>query len=545
MSKTSAKVNAQYLARILKAHQCLDIVIAPGSRNAPMILAFTEDPDYNCVSVPDERAAAFTALGMTIGRKAPVAVICSSGSATVNFYPAVTEAFYQRLPLIIISADRPTELIDQGVGQTIRQENVFANHIVFSANLQRDPSDTLSRYYNQRLINEALIASDRGPVHINVPFDEPLYDTLDEPDEEVRILQKLKPELLLDEDYLMGLAEIWNGARKIMVLAGQMDTDEWLGDSLRELNEKSPFLVLSETVSNLPGTNTVACIDRLINTISEEEKADLVPDLLITVGGEVVSKMVKKFLKDHQPGFHWHIDEHGAVKDPFMSLQTVIPVQADNFFDQLAEFVSEGDSSYRDQWVEAHRERSHRHKQYLSKVTFSDIKVFDIVLEQLPENSLLHCANSTSIRYTQLFDHRTGVEHYANRGTSGIDGCTSTAVGHALTTSRSVTLITGDVAFLYDSNAFWNDRLPGNLRVIIINNQGGNIFRIIEGPEAHQKLEKYQETVHQLNGEGVANTFGLDYQRVDTEAGFTEAISTFYDDLKKPRILEVITPRIE
>lgn len=546
MPKTSAKANAQYLTGILKAHQCRDVVIAPGSRNAPIILAFTEDTDYNCISVPDERAAAFTAMGIAMGRKAPVAVICSSGSATVNFYPAVTEAFYQRLPLVVISADRPLELVDQGAGQTIRQENVFSNHIVFSANLQRDPSDILACHFNQRLINEALIASEKGPVHINVPFDEPLYELINnDAAEEVHILQKLKPEFLLDEDYLSGLAEIWDNSPKIMVLAGQMDADQWLSEALQTLNEKSPFLILSETVSNLSGSNTVACIDRLINTVMEEEIAELKPDLLITIGGEVVSKKIKKFFTDYKPRYHWHIDEQGMVKDTFRSLQILIPVQADNFFDQLAEFVSEGDSTYRDTWVAFHRNRAQKHEHYMKTAAYSDFKVFYNILKQLPENSLLHCANSTSIRYSQLFDHLESVEHFANRGTSGIDGCTSTAIGHALTTSKMVTLITGDVAFLYDSNAFWNDRLPANLRVIVINNQGGNIFRIIEGPAGNSKLEHYQETYHHLKGEGVAQTFGIDYQRVDSEEELQKALPSFFATSSEPRILEVMTPRLE
>ncbi len=546
MPETSALLNARYVAKILKAHHCRHVVIAPGSRNAPLILAFTADADYECISVPDERVAAFTAMGMTIGLKAPVAVICSSGSAAVNFYPAVTEAFYQRLPLLLITADRPKEFIDQGMGQTIRQENIFEQHICFSANLLRDPADELSRHYNQRLLNQAMMELHQGPVHVNVPFNEPLYETVaDMPEqEEVHLIQKLKPELLLDEDYLTGLGELWNNAPKIMILAGQMDSNPWLEEAIQELNERSPFLVLSETVSNLSLPNAISTIDRLINTISEEEKAGLAPDLLITIGGEIVSKMVKKFLKDHVPKHHWHVDEAGELRDSFQCLQTVIPVQADNFFEQLFEFTDKRESSYSDHWLGINREKQNTHTAFIESAVFSDLTAFGQILEQMPEDGILHCANSAAIRYAQLFDHPTGREHYANRGTSGIDGCTATAIGHALTTNKQLTLITGDVAFLYDSNAFWNNRLPDNIKIIILNNQGGNIFRIIPGPEGQKSLETYQETVHNLNARGVADTFKIEYQSAHGKEELRKILPGFFNKRERA-ILEIFTPRLE
>ncbi len=540
--KSSTKLNAQYVAQLLKKHGCKTVVIAPGSRNAPLLISFVEDGSYRCISVPDERAAAFTAMGMSLAEREPVAVLCSSGSAVVNFYPAVVEAFYQKLPLVVITADRPKELIDQGVGQTMRQENIFTQHIQYSANLLRDPADDMAKAYNQRIVNEALLATAKGPVHMNVPFDEPLYETTTEINE-ARYIGELKGERVLRTPKLQQLAEVWKESAKVWVLAGQLLPNSELEDTLNRLNQKSPFLIFSETLSNLHCGCNIHSIDRLINTIGQEEKAHLQPDLLISIGGEVVSKMVKKYLRTFSPRQHWYLDERTEFRDTYGVLTQHIQVHPALFFKKLAEKVEEKPAAWRDHFLALDQSRMRAHREYLEKAVFSDFVAFKHILAQLPEDSILHCANSTAVRYAQLFDHPKEILHFANRGTSGIDGCTSTAVGHAMATDKMLTLITGDVAFLYDSNAFWNDQLPTNLRVVVLNNQGGNIFRIIEGPDDSAHFEAYQETVHQHHLEGVARTFALPFVSVGNERALQDALKTFYMPGDTPKILEVCTSR--
>lgn len=519
-------------------------MVAPGSRNAPLIIALNEEAGYHPVSVPDERAAAFTALGMCLEKREPAAVICSSGSAIANMYPAVVEAWYQHLPLVLISADRPLELIDQGVGQTIRQEGIFGKHINFEANLLRDTADKLARQYNQRLINQALIASRQGPVHINVPFDEPLYDRVEEYSEKARVIEA--PEPKKTTSHLEDFAARWNSAQKVMLLVGQMPADDRLTEAIDALNSISPFLVLSETVSNLNVNCNIRSIDRLINTLNVGEKQDLRPDLLITMGGEVVSKMVKQFVKDFPPGAHWHLSPGSEVKDTFQLLDGVLSMDELLLFERMKDLAESRDSRYRDFWIELDIEKRRAHEKFLQNVDYSDFWAYHKILEVLPENSVLHMANSASIRYSQLFDHKTGISHHSNRGTSGIDGCTSTAIGHAMISERPVTLVTGDVAFLYDSNAFWNDELPENLRVVVINNSGGNIFRIIKGPAGTQDFERFQETVHQARLKGVADTFGVDYDLAESPADLEQILPDFFNlkDSHAPRILEIQTPRL-
>lgn len=544
MIKTSAKPNARYLSALLKQHNCTEVVIAPGSRNAPLIIAFTEDDEYNCISVPDERVTGFIALGKIIALKKPVAIFCSSGSASVNFHPAITEAYYQKLPLIVITADRPKEWINQGIGQAIQQENIFEKHMVKSINLDREPLDELTQNYNQRLINEAMLASANGPVHINVAFNEPLYNTVDSINENVRVIKTLSAKNELDRKDLRELGMQWNKAGKILVLAGQMEKNEDLEKALNDLNRKSPFLIFSETVSNLNADRNVRAIDRLINTLSDKDKADLIPDLLITIGGDVVSKMVKSLLK--KEGIkHWHISPYKEVKDTFLNLEKVIPLEATSFFKTLQTVADEKSSSYADKWIALDEIKSKHHLDFVESIPYSDFKVLSTIYDALPADGILHMANSTSVRYAQLFDHKESIKHYANRGTSGIDGCTSTAIGHAMHVNNMLTLITGDVAFLYDSNAFWNDTMPSNSRVIVINNGGGNIFRIIEGPDKNDKFERFQETTHNLKVKGIVENFGIDYTLVDNENELGIALSDFYSATKGPKVLEVVTPRIE
>ena len=484
-------------------------------------------------------------MGMTLQDHKPVAVICTSGSAAMNFYPAVAEAFYQKLPLIAITADRPLELIDQGVGQTVRQQGVYGEHVVAEANLLREPGDELTRSFNQRKINEVMIASVNGPVHINVPFDEPLYNEITDPADKIQVIRHVPSEPSIPE--ISPFAEIWNRSKRILVLAGHMRPNRRLVLAMDTLNKKSPFLVFTETVSNLPLPNAISTIDRVVNTIDDDEKGILQPDLVISMGGEIVSKMIKQFLVGYPAAQHWHLSDTGEVRDTFRQLSGVIRSDAAAFFEALTDTAESGDAHYRNHWLGKAAAKRVAHEKYMLQVPDSDLAVFDAIFRNLPDDCVLHSANSASIRYAQLFEHPHSLMHYTNRGTSGIDGCTSTAVGHALNTESSVVLLTGDIAFLYDSNGFWNDRLPVNLRIVVINNGGGNIFRIIKGPNGQEEFERFQETTHNLNLKAVADIYSIDYQVCNGLTELVGKLPEFFDTShsQAPAILEVRTPRLE
>ncbi|QNR23760.1 2-succinyl-5-enolpyruvyl-6-hydroxy-3-cyclohexene-1-carboxylic-acid synthase [Croceimicrobium hydrocarbonivorans] len=543
MSKTSSLYNARLLAHVLKAHECENLVVAPGSRNAPLIYACMAE-GFETYSIPDERAAAFTALGMALEKGKPAAVICTSGSAAANFLPAVTEAYYQKVPLVVITADRPQEWIGQGAGQTIMQEGIYGKHILGEANLIREPQDDLARQYNLRISQEALLNLHKGPVHINVPFDEPLYDEYEGPEEQFRIIRRPATERHLNEADLSELVQSFEQAERPMILVGQMSPDPALEQALALLLKKRPFLLLSETLSNLNHIPGVHSIDRMVNTLGEEEAALLQPDLLISLGGEIVSKMVKAYLRKSGDFPHWHFTEDEIFKDTFHKLTLNLDCKASWFFQQLSERVQAKANPWVQKVWELEESRAQWHKDYLKNCEYSDLKVYAELLKHLPQSTVLHSANSAGIRYAQLFDHRDDVRHYANRGTSGIDGSTSTAIGHALNTEDPVVLVSGDVAFQYDNAAFWNDRLPQNLKVIVINNQGGNIFRIIKGPDKIEDFERFQETQHQLNLSAVAKMYGIAYQEIAREEDLSTGIEAFFA-LEGLAILEIKTPRLE
>lgn len=542
MTKTSSLYNARLLARILKEHDCQHLVVAPGSRNAPLIYACTA-LGFETYSIPDERAAAFTALGMALENGKPAAVICTSGSAAANFLPAVTEAFYQKVPLVVITADRPKEWIGQGAGQTIMQEGLFGKHILGEANLIREPQDDLSQQYNLRISQEALLNLYRGPVHINVPFDEPLYDHYDGEEESFRIIRRPATERHLNKADFQQLKTAFESAKRPMILVGQMAPNPELEKSLAKLMDKRPYLLLSETLSNLNHIPGVHCIDRMVNTLGDEEASLLQPDLLISLGGEIVSKKVKAYLrKGDFP--HWHFTEDNSFKDTFHKLTLNLDCKAEWFFDALSEQVQADSNIWVKKVLTLEEYKSTAHQQFINQAPFSDLKVYATLVEQLPQNSILHCANSAGIRYAQLFDHREDVRHFANRGTSGIDGSTSTAIGHASLSASPVVLLTGDVAFQYDNAAFWNDRLPQNLKIVVINNKGGNIFRIIKGPDQIEGFERFQETEHDIKLSAVAEMYNIPFKCIKEGDALIESVRNFFE-LPGLAILEIQTPRLE
>ncbi len=543
MAKTSSLYNARLLARVLKEHHCEHLVVAPGSRNAPLIYACSAE-GFKTYSIPDERAAAFTALGMALEDGKPAAVICTSGSAAANFLPAVTEAYYQKVPLVVITADRPLEWVGQGAGQTIQQEGIYGKHILGEANLLRDPQDDLARQYNLRISQEALLNLYKGPVHINVPFDEPLYNEYDGPKEHFRIIRRPATQRQLNDQDFNDLRCRFEAAERPMILVGQMSPNPHLEKALAQLMEKRPFLLLSETLSNLNHIEGIHSIDRMVNTLKDEEKDLLRPDLLISLGGEIVSKMIKAYLRGSDNFEHWHFTEDEVFKDTFHKLSLNLDCDAAWFFQQLNDSTTAKDNPWVKEVLELEARKRILHQDYLKRVSFSDLGVYRDLIQYLPPQTVLHCANSAGIRYAQLFDHREDVRHYANRGTSGIDGSTSTAIGHALCTNDQVVLITGDVAFQYDNAAFWNDRLPDNLKVIVLNNKGGNIFRIIKGPDRIEGFERFQETQHQLDLSNVAAIYGIPHQVVEQQSELAETIQGLFEN-PGISILEIKTPRKE
>lgn len=514
------------------------VIISPGSRNAPLTIGFTNHPKIKTYSVADERCAAFFGLGIAQQTQKPVALVCTSGSALLNYYPAIAEAFYSNIPLIVISADRPKHMIDIGDGQTIRQENVFINHSLFNSNLIEGENFLKESTLSVSMAFETSIVKN-GPVHINVPFDEPLYETT-----YTKIINNLdKKQLVVEKESgyeLEDFTQIWNKSAKKLILIGSHYPDGLLQQQLNELIKDESVIILTETTSNVHHPKFINSIDKVIFPLTDDDFEVLKPDILLTLGGMVVSKKVKQLLRNHQPKHHWHVNSDKSL-DTFHCLSHYFKISPTSFFNLFlieAELVK---SNYQEQWLSIKEYRDERHKKFISNIELSDVKAFDIILSKLPNNVQLQLGNSSVVRYAQLFDNNPTIAVFCNRGTSGIDGSTSTAIGAACASKKQTVFITGDISFFYDSNALWNNYIPANFRIIVINNGGGGIFKILPGPQKTNASD-YFETPHNLTAENLCEMYGLIYKKAIDGEGLLKQLDTFFDESDQPKVLEIFTP---
>jgi len=532
---------AQSIIEICLAKGITNIIISPGSRNAPLTIGFAQNPNFTCYSIADERSAAFFALGIAQQIKQPTAVICTSGSALLNYYPAFAEAFYSQIPLIVISADRPQSKIDIGDGQTIRQENVFQNHSVFNANLTEEASEENDLKIN-KAIEKAILQ--KGPVHINAPFEEPLYQTVD--------TLSVHPKITVSEEIIgtktiknsEELVSIWNSAKRKLVMVGVNEANTIDDEIIQNLANDPSVVVLTETTSNLHHPNFINSIDTLITPFENGDFKDFQPEILLTFGGMIVSKRIKAFLRKYKPKQHWHIDTLRAY-DTFDASTKHIVMQPNDFFTDLLSKTTFVESDYFSKINKIYDLRKIRKQEYLSKIPFSDFQVFEKIIETLPKNSQLQISNSSAIRYAQLIDIDSSIEVFCNRGTSGIDGSTSTAVGASVGSKKQNVFITGDISFLYDSNALWNSYIPNNFKIILINNGGGGIFRILPGHEEKPVFNTYFETSHQLTAEHLAKMYKMNYITATDLKSLNQSIDSLYNQNNAPGILEIFTPTLE
>jgi len=560
--------SAQILVEYCKAYGIENIVISPGSRNAPLTLSFTEDPFFTCYSIVDERCAAFFALGMAQQIRRPAAAVCTSGSALLNYYPAVAEAFYSDIPLVVISADRPSYKIDIGDGQTIRQDNVFDRHIGYSANLLQDVShatDRLERYApdllgngnlqdaqnevehnNQKEIVSALdFASDEnGPVHINIPLEEPLYDMVPKVQDSMERL--VKKNVSAEVSDFNDFVSIWNNAEQKMILVGANPPHAIEQKYLDLFAEDPSVILLTETTSNLHHPSFFTSIDSIVAPIEKSENRKelfetLRPEILLTFGGLIVSKKIKAFLREYIPKYHWHIDPKKA-NNTFFGLTHHFKENPNTFFESLLSKVQKYPSDYFSFWNSIKKNYELKREQYIHNIPFSDMLAFEKILKCIPEDYQLQLANSSTVRYAQLFDLKTSLQVFCNRGTSGIDGSVSTAVGASIYYESPTLLITGDLSFLYDSNGLWNNYMRSDFRIIVINNSGGGIFRILPGHRETDKFKTFFETPQNLRLSHLCEMYGFDFISASNTDGLENAMENFYEPSKKPKLLEVKTP---
>ena len=543
---TSSKWTVQLIIDQCVEHGVVHWVFSPGSRNAPLAIAAEHHPSIETVVIHDERSAAFFALGLAEQLGQPVALCCTSGSAPANYLPAITEAFYRSIPLLVVSADRPMAWTDQGDGQTIRQPGIFRDftHRFLHLEDRLEERTTLWEYQRESALLLNQLA--KGPVHINLGLSEPLYGT-----ETKERTYHRKIELLenhsLHPDVLHSLVELM-AHKKVMVLCGQQRPTPGLQEALETFALNDHVVVLTENTSNVIFDRFNACIDRSLNSIDTTMETEFMPEILITTGGAVVSKRIKSFLRRTPLAAHLRIGLDFPEMDTYQQLTHSIKVPALEFFQKMNEVMEQTEgSTYFKRWKDLDIE-IHRKSELFEtpQDALVDFEVYRTFFALLPEHSVVHLGNSSVIRYAQLFNPIKGCTYLSNRGTSGIDGCISTAMGYASKDTRLNVLLIGDVSYLYDVNALQLKEFSPNLKIILINNQGGGIFNIIDGSKDAPEREKYFEAKHSRNG-SVAVAFGWKYRRIEQRDLLVDSLRDllFHDTVECLEIStnDIISPR--
>jgi 2-succinyl-5-enolpyruvyl-6-hydroxy-3-cyclohexene-1-carboxylate synthase len=527
------------------------LVLSPGSRSAPLTLAFTRHPKIKTYVIPDERSAGYIALGMSIILNQPVGIVCTSGTASINLYPSITEAYYQNVPLIIFTADRPPEWIDQADGQTLHQANLYNTHVKKYYDYPSDQNFNDIDWYAERIVNEAINCareSPKGPVHLNVPVREPFYpDPEDEYtyDSHPKIINTYKSKNSLDEKSWDVLRAAWQNSKNILLVAGQGRYDYNFNRTLGQFIKQFNLPVVGDCISNIHALeeNLITHQDLILFKQGETIKM-LIPDLLITFGKSVLSKNLKLFLRNNPPAWHWHIQEKGYVSDTFKSLTSQIKLLPEEFLHQATIKLKglKKTTRYLNYWRDSEILASDKINSFFPKDLYSEIEAVYQIIQHLPDNINLHVANSMPVRLVNLIGSlKPRIEVFSNRGVSGIDGCTSTALGISIHSDKLNILITGDMAFFYDRNGLWHNNIPENFRIIILNNYGSGIFRLIDGPYGLPELEEFFETHHNLTAQNSAFDFGMEYFHCEDADSLQSNIIKLLENDGKAKILEIAT----
>ena len=529
----SDKENINILCAVLLGHGVRHAVVCPGSRNAPIVHNLNECPQVTCFPVTDERSAGFFALGMAEELAQPVAVVVTSGTALLDLAPAVAEARHRHVPLVVISADRHMAHIGQQMGQTIDQPGALSRFTLMDVNLV-EPHDELTHWHCNRLANEALLTARRGPVHINVPYDEPLFNFTVPSLPVERIISSV--ELMPDQTALLAALQPIQSAKKPMLVIGQMPHGTVTSELLSLIAPHVAVLVeaLGAAGGGVP-------FDELLPVV--EQNGYFEPDCVVYMGGTLVSKRMKAYLRHLDQVPMLQVSATGEVHDTFGHLTQFIGCEPQIALRAIAElFDNEKVNSFAQRWNTA-LDAAKRHLEDY-RPDFSQMMAVKQALRAVNESDetfVLHFANSQPGRLANLFAR----QHVrCNRGVNGIEGTTSAAAGCAAVTGHRVLCVTGDLSFFYDQNALWNSNLHGNLRILLLNNGGGGIFAQLPGLEASPARDKLIAAAHSTRAEGCCIQHGVQYRAAyngeDLYSGITWLVQ---DDSDGPRLLEVVTDK--
>lgn len=543
----SDKINVNILTSLMVAHGVRTVVVCPGSRNAPLAHNFASCPEMHCVAATDERSAGFYALGLALASERPVAVCVTSGSALLNLAPAVAEAYYREVPLLVISADRPLAMINQLQGQTLPQAGALGMMVKATMQLP-EPHNEVERWHCNRLVNEAMIKMllhGGGPVHINVPISEPLYNFAAEELPEERKISMAAASA--DKAKLTAIADDFAKARKPLIVVGQMERREWhrAAEAVEMLETRA--VVLAEKLSD-DSERQLPALDMLVERMAHA--AEYQPDYIIYVGGNMVAKAMRQFLQQTKPRRSIVVSEAGDVADVMMNATDIVEAKPSEMLRALASAVASDSSAASVASVASDNEASAWMERW-QRLKAEAIELANVATENRQNEAIreffrairgkemnVHVANSLSVRMALKYADRY---LYVNRGVNGIEGSLSTAAGFSIMSACPVACIIGDLSFFYDANALWNQELCGNFRILLINNKCGGIFSKFERLADSPACDSYVMAKHNATAEGVCMQNNVAYRKAETDDEVRDGISWLVDEkCPRPMVLEVM-----
>jgi len=547
----SVHQNVQILIALLKKYEIKDLVISAGTRHIPLVFSVEEDVFFNCYSIVDERSAGFFALGLIEKLKRPVAIVCTSGTAAANYVSAANEAFYQHLPLVILTSDRHPYYLNQQENQCIPQMGLYKDVCKKVVNLPivRDEKDI---WYCSRLVNEALLELDhreKGPVHINFPIDDnyPIeqgtfkFDLKQLPD--VRKISRLMLEDGLDK--WESVAERLRNSDTLIIYGQTGVISQKEMDTIERFCRKYNCVISTDHLSNL---HCAGSIDTYIfgSLMQPNDYIELCPDVVITMYGNSLTPVKAKLLGVSGKFEHWHVSKEGIVSDAFRCQSDIIECSPKKFFEMFNKLTSEElvTNSYYEKWNSKKNEKMVKDGDAL--LEYSSVYADQQLLARLPQNCMLHISNSNSVRITSYFDIDPSIEIFCNRGTCGIDGSMSSFIAQASISVGLAFMIIGDLSFFYDMNALWNHYVGNNVRIMVCNNSGGALFHssYYNQVQTFPTIDRHIAAEHTTSVRGWAESRGFKYLVASDEKSFDTNIEEFLGaSSPSPIIFEIITDK--
>ena len=549
---TSEKWGCREIAKALAAYGIRYIVTSPGSRNSPLLMAVENCGRFKVTPVVDERSAAFIAVGMAEISNEGVAIICTSGSALLDYAPGVSEAYYRHLPLIVISADRPAEWIDQDDSQTIRQPGALNAIVKGTYAIKGEAQTETEKWFINRTLNEALTAAlsgCHGPVHINMALSMPLTNSIETEDDGFDSFRKITtitaPDSI-DNETAHRLAEELHDKRIAVFCSIGMPSAK-LNKAIAVMAAQPNVVVIAEGVSNIHAKGTVYNPETIFCRLSDAEAEMLKPDILITTGGAPVAASWKKCARNWHVAEHWHVGKTNNITDTYMSLTRRIDYTAEGFFPKIANSLryinsrQENRSTFRQLWEEAAARITAAADKAMAEMEWNAALAVRMVTRSVPERWNLQLSNGMAVRYAMLDNlgrfHRVD----SNRGVSGIDGSTSTAVGASALYNEPTLLITGDMSAQYDIGALTSTVMSNRLKIVVINNGGGGIFKFVKTTARLTELDRLLKCELNLPLEKIADAFGMHYLHAADKVSLEKGIHKLIRLNDRPVILEITT----